>query len=819
MSKSRAFISCALVISLAASVVQPGMAIAQVPSATSVGAVAPQPKVVPTLLAPEDAIPRFEAAPTGSALPEEVKRGPEQVGRRTANVKEFVLADGRNQVEVSSRPVHYRDANGQWQEIDTRISKAGAGAGYAYVNERNMFASLFGSTTDRLATFRLGGREVRLGAAGKSTVVEPSAHGDSVFYPNVFGDADVTYQVTPDALKEKIVLDKPPADATYTFTLDVAGVQTRQREDGSIAFLRPGGEGGPVFVMPKPFMIDARDDANSPYGKAWSGKVTQTIKPDGDRFTVTVTADMDWLRAPERKYPVAIDPTIKIQPTATQAQDVMVTSDEPDRNHDGSWRLSVGTTGAGSARSLLNFDLAGIPAGTQLDSAQLQVYYDQDHTTGANDVAIEARRVTVPWTAGTATWNSVNNGFAEMGHNQELVDNADTGKTAVNGQWPVTDTGDADQAINHSYRVNRNASTGESFAWVPRLTEPGEYQVEAHYVAGADRAINAPYTVHHAGGQQTVPVNQTSGDWKSLGTWTFTAGTAHKIVLGDVSNKAVIADAVRLTKPGVQIKKANKANVWHSFSVRSTVQNWLSGTQPNHGFLLKAADETLGKGGPRYAAAEYAYNGETAHTPKLVLTYGKPGANLAAPTTIRATGADLKWTPYAGDDIVEYQVHRSVHQRFTPSAATLVAPVKPVVTGYADTTAEPTRADDPQPFGNAFYYVVAVKTRDGSLIPSQTQLVRLPKAGRAVKIVQGDATDTTLTAKQPDAGHDALAGEPWLMAGNSSGTFGASRPVVRFDSLAGIPVGARVVDAEASLWASRPFRTVRSARVSTNCTG
>ncbi|MBP2328480.1 RHS repeat-associated protein [Kibdelosporangium banguiense] len=789
-----------MIISLVASVVQPGMAMAQALSAASAGAAVAQPKVVPTPPAPEDAIPRVEVPPAGSALPDEVKRGPEQVDRRTATVKEFALADGRRQMEVSPRPVHYRDAQGQWQEIDTRISKAATGTGYAYVNERNMFTSMFGAATDRLAMFRLGGREVRLGAAGKSTVAEPSAHGDSVHFLNVFGEADVTYQVTPDALKEKIVLDKAPADATYTFTLDLAGVQARQREDGSIAFLRPDGEGGPVFVMPKPFMIDARDDANSPYGKAWSGKVTQTIKPDGNRFTVTVAADMAWLRAPERKYPVVIDPTIKIQPTATQAQDVMVTSDEPDRNHDGTWRLSVGTTGAGSARSLLKFDLAGIPAGTQLDSAQLQVYYDQDHTTGANDVAIEARRVTVPWTEATATWNSVNNGFAEVGQNQELVDNADTGKTAVNGQWPVTDTGDADQAVNHSYRVNRNAATGESFTWVPRLTEPGEYQAEVHYVAGADRATNAPYTVHHAGGQQTVNVNQTNGAWKPLGTWSFNAGTAHKIVLGDVSNKAVVADAVRLTKPGVQVKKANKANVWHSFSVRSTVQDWLAGTQPNNGFLLKAVDETLGRGGPRYEAAEYAYNGETAHTPKLLLTYGKPGAGLAAPTTIRATGADLTWTPYAGDDIVEYQVHRSIYQRFTPSAATLVSPVKPGATSYTDSTAEPTAADDPQPFGNAFYYVVAVKTRDGSLIPSQTQLVRLPKAGRVVKIVQGDATDTTLTAKQPDAGHDALTGEPWLMAGNSSGTFGTSRPVVRFGNLAGVPVGARVVDAEISMW-------------------
>ncbi|GAA4526914.1 golvesin C-terminal-like domain-containing protein [Amycolatopsis samaneae] len=730
----------------------------------------------------------------------------EKIERRTRTTKAFPLSDGRTQVQVSQTPLHYREAAGHWQDIDTRIARTPARRGYDFGNERNTFESSFGTTTDTLVGFKQSEREVRLGISGAPRALAPRVEGSTISYPDAFPGAEVVYQVTPQALKEKLVLAKPPAQApSYSFTMDLAGVEAQQQPDGSIAFHRAGGDrdGGPVFVMAKPFMLDGRDDAASPYGKSWSGKVTQTLRADGSRFTITVTADQEWLRAKERVYPVVIDPTIKIQPTVTEAQDTMLTSDEPDTNHDGSWRLSVGATNAGAARSLLKFDLAGIPAGTRLDAAQLQVYYDQDHTTGDNDVTVEAHRVTQPWTANTATWNSSAGAFAETGQNQDNVDDGEPGRTAANGEWRPVDTGDAEQAVGHSYRINRTGAPGDDYTWVPRLTEDGDYQVEAHYVAAADRATDAPYTVSYQGGQQTVPVDQTAaspGGWKTLGTWPFKAGTSHKVVLGGVRGKEVVADAVRLTKPGTQVKQAGKANVWHSFSVRSTVQDWLDGTQPNHGFLLKAADETRGKGGPRYEAAEYAYNGATDQTPRLMLTYGRPGPSLETPTTIRATGANLSWGAYPGDDLVEYQVHRSVFQRFTPTAATLVAPVRPGSTSYADTTAQPTRADDPQPFGNAFYYVVAAKTRDGLLIPSATQLVRLPKAGQVVKVVQGNAADTTLSSKQPDQPHDRLTGEPWLSVGNNSGTFGATRSVLKFPDLSGIPVGARVQNAELSLW-------------------
>lgn len=45
-------------------------------------------------------------------------------------------------------------------------------------------------------------------------------------------------------------------------------------------------------------MYDSRPDERSPYGYAWSDDVTQEVKQDGSKITLTLTADEKWLKIP-----------------------------------------------------------------------------------------------------------------------------------------------------------------------------------------------------------------------------------------------------------------------------------------------------------------------------------------------------------------------------------------------------------------------------------------------------------------------------------------------------------------------------------------
>ena len=738
------------------------------------------------------------------------RRVRELTDRRTATGKVFQLADGRTQAEVSREPVHYRDGNGRWQDIRPAIA-AGTTAGYPYAATRNAFVSRFGDRSDRVLSYSTGAYGLTLGLAGDRRELRPTASGTRVSYRGAVGGADLVYEVTRSAVKEQIVLAAPPSGpATYSFTLDTRKVRPVAHADGSVSFYATDREGPPLFTMPRPYMYDSADDPGSVVGKRVSYQVTQRIEQQGGRTVVTVSADGAWLRSPDRKYPVVIDPTIKIQPTLGQAQDVMLASGGPTENFDSTWRLSAGASSGGTFRSLTKFDLSRVPANTVLDSAQLEMYFDQTHG-GADDysMAFEARRVTAAWNESTATWDSMGGKFAEVGENREQVDEADATKVTASGEWPGATGTDRSQALNGAYRYNADSTTGQTFTWVPRLTETGQYEVFVHYVPGSNRATNAPYTVHYDGGSVVKTVNQTTGSgngtWVSIGSYAFKAGTTHKVVLGDVAGKTVVADGVRFVKRAEVTKPAHQTNAWHSYSVRSIVQGWLGDPATNHGFMVKGKDESNKNGGPRYESGDFSYGGEDDHGPKLVLTWGRPGVALNPVNTVRATGADLSWSTYADpssspdDDLLEYQVHASRTQNFMPSAATLVAPVRPGRTSYADTHATPTPANSSGQFGDAYFYMVAARLRDGTVLPAQTQMVRLPKAGQVIKFFTG-ADDNTLTSAKPNNNWDTLDAGGELQVGNKGSIYGTSRVVLKFPNVTGLPAKTKVINAQVGLW-------------------
>lgn len=757
------------------------------------------------------------------AQPERVR---ELKSRRTPTARYWELSDGRIQAEVSATPTAYKSGK-SWKAIDTAVRPSDR-EGYSHANTSNVARAYFGDGSGALLHVEADRRHTAtLSLADAAKGPKPKVKGDEVVYADAVNGADIRYRVGVGEVKEEIVLpERPVGEVRFEFRLDTAGLTPKAHADGSIALYQDASR-HPVMTIPPAFMTDARDEPGSPYGKAHSTDVEQRLRKDGDAWRLTVVPDAEWLAAKERRYPVVIDPTVVVSPTPSQSQDVMILSDYPTTNFNGAggqdygnWRLSVGTTETGVARSLLKFPLGEIPAGTRIDSAQLGVYYDQSHTTNGFEVPIEAHRATGAWDHKTATWDNAKDLTGELSGTSVTVDDGDAGTTAANGPWPTSsNTAFTQYAVGQDYRYNKDSGAGDTYTWQPHLPEDGDYRVEAHYVPALDRATDAPYTVTYDGGSETYTVDQsagTEGEWTTLGTHPFAAGTAGKVVLGDgpaSTGTAVIADAVRLTKPARVTKPVGAYNTWHRFSVTDTVQSWLDGEHANHGFVLKAADESqLGRGGPRYEAAEFGYGGETATYPTLTITYGRPGVLLDPPTTIHGTGPELSWSAYEDpsaapdDDIVEYQVHRSVFQGFTPSAATLVAPVDKTATTFTDTTATPTPADSAAETGQSYYYQIAVKTRDGSVIGSPVHLVGLPKAGSTTTFIRAGQRDTTLSDAQPGTNLDGLPsygiGQHWLSVGNNSGTYGTTRSVLTFDEL-GLPSTARVLDAQVRMWGTQ----------------
>ncbi|MEV4110237.1 exo-alpha-sialidase [Nonomuraea sp. NPDC049695] len=133
------------------------------------------------------------------------------------------------------------------------------------------------------------------------------------------------------------------------------------------------------------------------------------------------------------------------------------------------------------------------------------------------------------------------------------VDNGGLGFD-VTGTWPSGRSIPGYYGFNY---VTHAKGTGANVArWRPALPGDDRYEVLVSWTADPNRATNAKYVVHHAAGTTSVTVNQRNrgvpdprtGEWTSLGTFSFKAGLAGYVELSDAADGYVIADAVRFRR-------------------------------------------------------------------------------------------------------------------------------------------------------------------------------------------------------------------------------------------------------------------------------
>lgn len=111
--------------------------------------------------------------------------------------------------------------------------------------------------------------------------------------------------------------------------------------------------------------------------------------------------------------------TITLQPGATSGKDAMIWTNNPNTNY-GTTRdfkaMAWTWSGApGVRRSLIDFDLSGVPAGAQIVDARLSLYFNPNsgdvpftggHSSLSGSNASVLQRITSQWDESTVTWNN-----------------------------------------------------------------------------------------------------------------------------------------------------------------------------------------------------------------------------------------------------------------------------------------------------------------------------------------------------------------------------------------------------------------------------
>jgi RHS repeat-associated protein len=335
---------------------------------------------------------------------------------RSVHASHYLMSDGSVEVVTSLDPLNYQLEDGSWEPIDTSVLPA-EGTASGFVNETNGFSTAFPaeSGSEPLAQIATDAGTVEIDPVDGEAGPGPTAQvdGSQVIFPDVFGSADVAYTVLPTGVKEDIVLPGPAqVQPSYQFDLTVGDLSARWLPDGAIGLFAADSTGssytspGLVFVLPAPVLADAADEV--------SHAVAAEFTQDGPVVSLTLTPEPGWLEAPERAYPVRIDPTVLVAPAPGDAQDTFINKVTPTTNYGTSWNANAGLKSSTEAmRALFRFDIAGLglPTNTQLTSATLRLHYTQAFKSPTSPIVLAAHRMTADWAENTATWNSSNAAF------------------------------------------------------------------------------------------------------------------------------------------------------------------------------------------------------------------------------------------------------------------------------------------------------------------------------------------------------------------------------------------------------------------------
>lgn len=259
----------------------------------------------------------------------------EMPDRRKEMEKHFRMNDGSFIVVDYGVPVHYSTDGGEtWNDIDNTLTLS-RGDAELYVAENgdivrsfapNLVSGLLFSASDGAYSVRMGmigdTENSGAGARSASSVAEisypdtktrgseelpfaeqitPSKLQADVLYRNVYDGVDLSYTLYSYNVKETILVNERLDSYAFSFTLDTDGLTPVLLDDGSIELLNEGGEA--VYQIPAPYMVDAS-------GAESTDVSYSLIQTKNTAWKLIVTADKGWVNAPDRMFPVAIDPTV-----------------------------------------------------------------------------------------------------------------------------------------------------------------------------------------------------------------------------------------------------------------------------------------------------------------------------------------------------------------------------------------------------------------------------------------------------------------------------------------------------------------------------
>lgn len=351
---------------------------------------------------------------------------------RTEYTKHFRMSDGTYIAATYPEPVHY-EVNGKWVDIDNSLSQETVDGISVYKNNKSKHSVSFSESiedkgvtikksngyeisfvpetnekktkvkgkkkdTKDLESVAILNAEEKLDIKSEKMAAKNKTSG--MKYSDVYDDTDLEYILTSSSLKENIVVNKAKNKYEYKFNADFGGLVPKNEGDGSIGLYKSVGNTQVLeMYIEAPYMYDANGEI--------SKDVSISFSQAGKKYKITVTANKEWVNADDRKFPVVIDPTVKLDVSRSDIKDTYVDTSSPSTNFQNDYYLYVGYNSLGKTRTYIKYILPDLPDCSIVTGASLVLQqYEYDPGSGASNYIYAYDCGNNSWDISTITWNN-----------------------------------------------------------------------------------------------------------------------------------------------------------------------------------------------------------------------------------------------------------------------------------------------------------------------------------------------------------------------------------------------------------------------------
>lgn len=388
-----------------------------------------------------------------------VVEGTELAEKRSLTSKTYQVGPDQYKAIISSAPMHYRDEGGDWQDIDTTIQRQADGSYYSGANlVRARFPGQLGAGGGievEIPRFRptgpsstrfeplspLGSTAAATGSQDVSVTWQPiklayssgdalgaqeissvavaevpaTASQNVIVYGNAFPGVAEEFTVIAGGVKHSLVLsslpgfipDNPSPDAFLEYEVEMSlgdgvslyvdGAEQKGDFSTSSAIELRRGQKEVVGYLLAPYAYESENPREAIAG-------VHAVRYERDRILVTVRIALSWLAAPDRDFPVVVDPTTN----AYLWQDTFMSETYA---YDSFWdRLAIYAGynpptrfNYGRERVLIHWSVDPIPYNSTITDARIWLY--QVYSGGNASCDLAFYRMLNPWYSFFTSWN------------------------------------------------------------------------------------------------------------------------------------------------------------------------------------------------------------------------------------------------------------------------------------------------------------------------------------------------------------------------------------------------------------------------------